>query len=434
MKTLINLILLALLSGTINAQSTPTPPTPPSPGTSTQVNNESNYRITLNSSDSETGEKIYLSLKNTDDRYLADGNFPNRFRGDIFEYLVDEMGTKNLTHTNKYDQWIGGGEDDAVYKITLKKRSLIMSLDKEIASYELTEKFGEIGMTIKELLSEKDEKEKVEELEREADHLRNHAKRLQQEAARLLRQAEHQEKIIERNNGRELAQTERDAARIAREAERLTKKLIEAERVTAYNGGMDSAIREVLGKKSTYYDANTAQNKNGWIWPAFQQDLILSLEGDELIGEDNELVVVYDTTGIYVNGTKLNTTLQHSYKDLFKRHGIGGTNYFKFYKLYDHIAVINSDAEILEFFDSLKEIGEISSVKMPVKLVINGDNVEKDGTLLSQEKLNVYNKLLTKHNIIPVPGKTIALLKKGNYKLGYSLGERTHIGTWGMNN
>ena len=67
-----------------------------------------------------------------------------------------------------------------------------------------------------------------------------------------------------------------------------------------------------------------------------------------------------------------------------------------------------------------------------MKLEINGDSTVLNGTQLSAAKVKTINKLLNAHNIIPVPGKEIQLMKKGSYKLGYSIGERTHIGTWGM--
>lgn len=432
MKTIINLILSILFAGigTISAQVMPDPPPPPpAPPVAPQVDSESNYSITVNSSDTESGENISYSLTNTDDTYKVRGRFPKRFSEEIKSYILEEMGRSKMNTSGNKTSWKAVSNGDEVYEITTSPGKLNMFIDKEVASNNLIEKFGEMGLYIKDIISEDDSnKNEVERLERDAVRLRMDAERMLQEAERLKKQHERESDRARRESDR----AERESQRLEREAARLAREVEKAERMSAHRGGMDSSVREVLHKETTFFDTSNAQNKNGWIWPAFQQDLILSLESDELVGEDNELVFVRDASGIYVNGNKMNNSQEDAYTALFKKHGIASTGYFTFYKLYDHIMVINSDAKILAFFDELKDKGEISSTKKPVKIAINGDSVVKDGVALSSDKVSMYNKLLTKYNIIPVPGKVIQLMKKGSYKLGYSIGERTHIGTWGM--
>lgn len=438
MKTLINIILAILFIGmsTITAQVVPAPPEPPVPPSNTVSTSASNYRISVNSSDSSTGENIAISISNNDSEYSLKANFPRVAGPKLLTYFMEKMGSKNLSRKGDRTNWIANGNGDEVYKISLREERLTMQIDKEVASSDLVEKFAAMGSDVRTIITgESAEKEEVKRLEREADRLRRDAERMQREAQRLDRQAKRSLEQQERNKdriARDMDRVQKDAQRLQREAKRMQDQAERAGRLSASSGGMDTSVREVLRKGNTFYDATKAQNIHGWTWPAFQQALILSLKEDQLVGEDNELVFVRDQTGVYVNGNKLNSTQEAVYKQLFRKHGLAGAGYFTFYKLYDHIAVINANAQILDFFDALKAQGIIDSVKEPVKLAIHGDSVSLDGTVLSTEKVKVINKLLSAHNIIPVPGKEIQLLKKGSYKLGYSIGDRTHIGTWGI--
>lgn len=438
MKTLINIILAILFvgMGSLTAQVMPAPPEPPAPPSTTVSTTSGNYRVSVNSSDSSTGENISITISNDEDEYSLKANFPKVTGPKLLNYFMDNMGSKNLSRKGSKTNWIANGNGDEVYKISLGAERLTMNIDKEVASNDLVEKFGNMGLDVRTIITgESAEKEEVKRLEREADRLRRDADRMKREADRLERQARRNAEQREREESRIARDADRvqnDARRVQREAERVQREAERAGHLSASSGGMDSSVREVLRKGSTFYDETKAQNINGWTWPAFQQALILSLKEEQLVGEDNELVFVRDQTGMYVNGDKLNDAEENRYNELFQKHGLARSGYFTFYKLYDHIMVINSNAQILEFFDALKAQGTIDSVKKPVKLAINGDTMTLDGTALAPEIVKSINKLLNTHNIIPVPGKVIELMGKGKYKLGYSIGDRTHIGTWGM--
>jgi hypothetical protein len=440
MKTLINIMLALLIAGigSLSAQVMPVPPEPPAPPSTTVSTTSSNYRISVNSSDSSTGENISLTISNDDDEYSLKANFPKLTGPKLLAYFMENMGSKNLSRKGSRTNWIANGNGDEVYKISLGEKRLTMQIDKEVASNVLVDKFEQMGSDVREIVTgDSAEKIEVKRLEREADRLRRDAERMQREAERLERQAKQSAERRERDEareGRDLDRVRSDAARVQREAERVREEAEKAGRMSASSGGMDSSVREVLRKENTFFDETKAQNNNGWTWPAFQQALILSLEEEELVGEDNELIFVRDQSGMYVNGEKLNRAEEIKYNGLFKKHGLSKAGYFTFYKLYDHIVVINSNARILDFFKALKAQGTIDSIKKPVKLAINGDTMSLDDNPLPANKVKEINKLLSAHNIIPVPGKVIQLLKGGNYKLGYSLGKRTHIGTWGMDN
>jgi len=445
MKTLINSVIAYLFIGigTIIAQVAPEPPAPPAPPSTTVSTTTGNSRVSIKTRDSSTGENIAISISNSSDEYRFKGNFPAKANPELLSYLMETMGSKNLTRKGGRTEWIANTNGDEVYKISLGSGRLLMEVDKEIASNTLVEKFVAMGMEARTIITGEDaQDEERKRLEREADRLRRDAQRMQREAERLERQAKSDYDRVARDAkrasedaeriARDISRTSKDAERVKREAERVLKDAERLGHMTAAKGGMDSSVKEVLRKANTYYDASTAQNVNGWVWPAFQQALLLSLEEEQLIKNDSKVVFVKDETGMYVNGEKLNDAERSLYNGLLRKHGLAKMDYFTFYKQNDHIMVINSNAEILEFFDDLKEMGEISSVKKAVKIEINGDSVMLDGTSLSTAKVKMINNLLTKHNIIPVPGKTIELMKKGSYKLGYSIGKRTHIGTWGI--
>ena len=438
MKTLINIIHALLIAGmgTLNAQVTPNPPTPPATPATTSTTTSGNYRVTVNSSDSDTGQNINISISNNDSEYSVKANFPGESGIKLLDYFMEKMGAKNLTTKGNSSNWVANANGDEVYRISLSEERLTMKIDKEVASNDLVEKFAKMGTDVRTIITgESTEKAEVKRLEREADRLRRDAERMQREASRLEAQVRRNLERQERDRGEvehNMNRAQRDADRVKREAERVYEEAERAGHMSASSGGMDSTVREVLRKGNTFFDEAKAQNTNGWTWPAFQQALIFSLKEDKLVGEDSELVFVRDQSGMYVNGNKLNSAEVSRYTNLFKKHGLSRADYFTFYKLNDHIMVINSNAQILEFFDALKDQGIIDSVKKPVKLEINGDSTVLNGTQLSAAKVKTINKLLNAHNIIPVPGKEIQLMKKGSYKLGYSIGERTHIGTWGM--
>ncbi len=121
---------------------------------------------------------------------------------------------------------------------------------------------------------------------------------------------------------------------------------------------------------------------------------------------------------------------KHSkYLKLFKNNGIGKNVDFSFNKDGDHIVIIES-AEIEDLAQELIRKGIITSLKAKTKIEINGESVIKNGQAFNKTEVANFNKLLLKYRVIPAPGKILEFTGKGSYKLGYSIGSRTHVGTW----
>ncbi len=117
------------------------------------------------------------------------------------------------------------------------------------------------------------------------------------------------------------------------------------------------------------------------------------------------------------------------YDSMFKSKGIGKNVDFSFFKDGDNIVIIESvDLEALA--QEMIRKGIISSLKDKTKFELNGNSIYRDGKALSQKELSSFNKMLSKFNAIPAPGKILEFSGKGSYKLGYSIGSKTHIGTW----
>ena len=118
-----------------------------------------------------------------------------------------------------------------------------------------------------------------------------------------------------------------------------------------------------------------------------------------------------------------------NYSNLFREKGIGKNVDFSFYKDGNNIVIIESvDLEALA--QEMIKKGLISSIKDKTKIEINGNSVIKDGRTFSKSDAARFNKMLLKYRAIPAPGKILEFTGKGGYKIGYSIGSRTHVGTW----
>jgi len=114
---------------------------------------------------------------------------------------------------------------------------------------------------------------------------------------------------------------------------------------------------------------------------------------------------------------------------LFKNNDIGKNVDFTFNKDGGHIVIIES-VELEGLAQELINRGIISSLKDKTKIEINGYSVIKNGRSLSKGEVANFNKMLLKYRAIPAPGKILVFTGKGGYKIGYSIGGRTHVGTW----
>ena len=413
-------IILFLLGNTVLAQTIPTPPKPPT----THTTNSSSTIYSSTSSDNRGGS-ISIAISNTNDNYKFKAKFPAERYAEIVSVLKNELESKKMTKSGSTYSWVSNTDGNQVYNVNLNSKKLSMFLDKSIASDALINKFEALGKTLKTVISGNDEtKREAEELQREADRLLRDAERMKREAARIQREAER----IEQDN---LQSYKEDALRIAEEAKRLAEKAAIISVEASHKGAINAPLKMLLRSNKTYL-SNTLKNTINYTWPSAQNELITALLKNNLIQTKNDIVFNTDPTGVYINGTKLTNTQINQYKNILKKYNITPDNTFSFYKTNNNIVIINDNAKLTSFLKSLKEKGYIHSLKDKLLLEINGSSILKNGKTISEKDLAVLNNLLLKNNIIPAPGKIIEITSSNAYKLGYTLNNNSHLGTWVM--
>ncbi|ADY30161.1 hypothetical protein [Cellulophaga lytica] len=413
-------IILFLLGSTVLAQTIPTPPKPPT----THTSSSSSMSYSKTSSDNQGGN-ISIAISNTNDSYKFKAKFPEERYVEIVSVLKNELESKKMTKSGSTYSWVSNANGNEVYNVNLNSKKLTMSLDKSIASDALITKFEALGKTLKTVISGNDEtKREAEELQREADRLLRDAERMKREAARIQREA----KRIEQAN---LESYKEDAIRIAEEAKRLAEKAAIISVEASHKGAINTPLKMLLRSNKTYL-SNTLKNTINYTWPSAQNELITALLKNNMVQSKNNIVFNTDPTGVYINGTKLTNTQINQYKSILKRYNITPDNTFSFYKTDNNIVIINNNAKLTSFLKNLKEKGYINSLKDKLLLEINGTSIIKNGKAVSTKDVAIYNRLLLQNNIIPAPGKIIEITASNAYKLGYTLNNKSHIGTWVM--
>jgi len=363
-----------------------------------------------------------VSIGISDESYMLRAKFPAEKFPDLEEVLMQEMNMDKMEISKGKQVWSSTSNGEEVYEVILSNTKLYMFLNKEIASSGLVNKFENLGATIRSLVASAQDEEirQVEKLQREADRLRAEADRMQREADRIQKSATKSEL-----DNRYLE----DAERIAEEARRLAEEASELNMEASHKGGVSAMIKELLRENRTYY-GKEVKNANNWTWPAAQKELISALLSEGLIKSEDEISFTKDETGGYVNGKKLTTDQMNRYSRIFSAYGLSKIGGFSFYKAGEHIVLITSNADIEGFLDDMVSHGHLSSKRAKVKLEINGISAFKGGVQVSENELLAYNELMLKNNIIPAPGKILEIMKPGSYKLGYTVGTKTHLGTW----
>ncbi len=415
----INKVLTVILLGIgvcAVAQTPPAPPAPPvTPTTVYQddatkvTTNSSNVSVITQSGDYGKGGNTSFSVSNSNDEYRIKARFPQNRYAALKGFLLKELGSNGMQSSGDDFVWTKEADDDTVYEIELSKTKLKVDLDKELASPELIAKFEDMGTITRTLISGGDRRQEVSRLEREAARARRDAERMQQEAERLQ------------------AMSERESARLAREAERLTREADQLSLVSKRGGGIDGYVREILNEPSTKYTANMQASKY-WKWPELQKALITSLKKDNLLDDNENIVLIKEDRGMYVNGEQLSPAQWSSYNQLFRKYGYGNMDELSFYKSGDHIVVINSPSNFEALLQALEENDLISDRYTTSTIEINGSTIIVDGKKLSQTQTDRWNKLLESRQVIPAPGKTIKI-GKDFASIGYSFGKRT-LGFW----
>ncbi|WP_430410612.1 hypothetical protein [Kordia sp.] len=405
MKTYFITIIYIVFAYTLsNAQNTPTPP----------------------STSSTQTESTSISISHTEDDYKLRARFPKNRYEKLKELIQNELGGKNMDIGKGYSKW---SNDEKVYYVKLTEKSLRISLDLNVASPELTEKFEALGKNVKIIVSGSSAAAEKDRMQREADRMRHEADRMQLEAKRLEQQLKRDAKRAELEARRTKKRIERDAKRIEMEAKRLDREAKRFEERARHKGGVGTHIKQLLNDSKTIYTATSGSSLN-WIWPAVQTQLLSKLKADGLITSDDEITLTSERDQLYVNGTQLSERQNEIYRKIFIDAGIHQSADFSFYKKGNHIVVIGLNAKIKKFFNDLYAKNYIASKDEAVKILINGDSVVQNGITLSTDKVASYNAILRDNGIIPAPGKYIEMKKAGSYRLGYSLGKNGIIGTW----
>ncbi len=420
MKTyFITVIYIVFACAFSNAQEAPTPPTPPSTSS-------------VSKSSTQT-ESTSISISYTDEDYKLRARFPKNRYEKLKALIQNELGGKNMDIGKGYSKW---SNDEKVYYIKLTEKSLRITLDLNVASPELVEKFEALGEDVKIIVSGSSANIERERVQREADRMRREANRMQLEARRLERQIERDAKRLEMEKEREKRQVERehkrmelDAKRIEREAKRIEREAKRLEEKARHKGGVGSHIKRLLDDPKTTYTTTSGSNLN-WIWPEVQENLLASLLEDKLIKSASEVTFTTEKEQMYVNGTELSETQKRKYSTMFQKAGIQSNADFSFYKKDNHIVVIGLNAKIKKVFNDLHKKGYIASTDEAIKLLIDGSSITQNGSRLAKDKVAAYNAILRDNGIIPAPGKYIEMKKAGSYRLGYSLGKKGIVGTW----
>ncbi|AXG69279.1 hypothetical protein KORDIASMS9_01499 [Kordia sp. SMS9] len=401
----------------------PTPPTPP--------NSSSNYSSSMKSSGKNGSTSV--SVSQTDDDYKFRARFPKNRYAKLKTLIENTLGGKNMDIGKGYSKW---SNDEKVYYVKLTEKNLRMTVDLNVASPDLAAKISALGKDAKLIISGSTVKVERERMQRKADRMRVEADRMQREAERLerqaLREAERTKRMAQREKERmqrEQEQIKRAAKRVEREAKRVEREAKRLEEQARHKGGVSSYIKRLLDDPKTKYTATSGANLN-WIWPEVQENLLASLLEDNLIKSTAEVTFTTEKDRMYSNGAELTATQYEKYNSMLRNAGIQSNADFSFYKQADHIVVIGLNARIKKVFNDLHKKGHIASTDEAIKLLIDGNSITKNGTVLGKEKVAAYNAILRDNGIIPAPGKYIEMKKAGSYRLGYSLGSKGIVGTW----
>lgn len=438
MKHLIITIISIFLVHLGFAQEPPLPPTPPSTSSTS-----STYSSSTKSNNNN--EKTSVSISYTDDDYKLRARFPKNRYDKLKNLIENTLGGKNMDIGKGYSKW---SNDEKVYDIKLTEKNLRISLDLNVASPDLVEKFKNLGEDAKIIISGSSVNIERERVQREADRVRVEAERMKREAVRLEKQYERQTARAEERAKRELERAkrmetrkkeqlkleakriERDAKRVELEAKRLELEAKRIEEKARHKGGVSSYIKRLLENPKTRYTATTSGSNLNWIWPEVQENLLASLLKDKLITSTSEVTFTNEKDRMYANGTELSEAQRRTYNKMFRKAGIQANADFSFYKKGNNIVVIGLNAKIKKVFNDLYKNGHIASTDEAVKLAIDGNSITQNGQSLAKDKVAAYNAILRDNGIIPSPGKYIEMKKAGSYRLGYSLGNRGIVGTW----
>jgi len=396
---------------------------------SVSQNSSNSYSYSISDSDDQNGN-VSISSNNSDDSYSFRASYSESKDSELKDLITKEMGANNLTNSNGKSRWVANSGKEEVYEIELREGRLTMEVNKNIAAPSLVEKIESLGKTARTIITGKTEvHDKAAKMQREADRLKREADRMQREADRMKREEERIKRDAERIQSENTTRYQEDARRFKEEAKRLASEADEMDVRARHLGGVSNTVRTLLKHERTLYEGRSQDESANWVWPKVQESLIAMLISDGFISNERTVNFAMDNSGNYINGEKMSESKRSRYSKLFESNGIGKNLDFTFNKEGNHIVIIES-VDIEGLAQELIKKGIISSLKDKTRIEINGYSVVKDGKTLSKGDVSNYNKLLLKYGAIPAPGKILEFMGKGAYKIGYSIGSKTHVGTW----
>ncbi|MFK7811970.1 MAG: hypothetical protein AB8B59_05715 [Maribacter sp.] len=154
-------------------------------------------------------ENMYFSTSDSDDTYKVRAEFPERKTAKIKDYLLEELGKKNMRSSGNKQHWKVEYSGDRAYEVKVEEGSLRIFIDKELVSSHLLNKFKTITKNIKKYTSGKSEEKQAEErMKREEERLEREAEQLLREADRKTREAERLQREAERLKNEAVRKTE----------------------------------------------------------------------------------------------------------------------------------------------------------------------------------------------------------------------------------
>lgn len=112
MKTVRNICTAALIGLGMNVIAQTAPPAPPAPpatvyedATTTVTTNSSNVSVITQNGNYGSGGSTSYSVSNSNDEYRVKSRYPGNRYAAIKEFLVAEMGTKNMQSSGKDMVW-----------------------------------------------------------------------------------------------------------------------------------------------------------------------------------------------------------------------------------------------------------------------------------------------------------------------------------------
>lgn len=179
--------LLMSMSALSFAQQKPSSSPNPTARVHSSSSTTSTYEHSISHSDENNKNNLSITISESKNFYKLQTTFPKENDSILRYFLLNEFGKENLKRDGMDWEWTLVSDGEEIYSINFTSGKLRMNLDKEQAATTLNEKFVHAGQQIKQLLSDEDNHQQSDVLERKVERLQRDAQRMEREAARLER-------------------------------------------------------------------------------------------------------------------------------------------------------------------------------------------------------------------------------------------------------